>query len=475
MYVRRRGITLALARMAPDNAHGLLTSSIKAMLPDGPASGRVQLTLRWHRDPCGLLDDAAERFGTPFTLRLLGRSPAVVVSDAEHVREVVCGPPELFMTGAANRGFRIQAGPFSVMCLDGADHRRHRRTIQPAFRPGELALSGERTWKASIESIRQLPCGETLRFLDIAHRLTLDLIFRTILGVTEPGHVERLRRAVDALAREVSPAVMLFPWLRVDLGRFNRWGRFLKARAELDAIVRSGVERERARNGAPDSLLAQLAAPPSGEEPLSVEEIQDEIVTFLAVGHATTAAALTWTVQWLLAAPEVHSRLVEEVCDAVESAAGPPRFDAMPYLEATILESLRLSPPVLLMVRKLARDHSVAGFDLPAGTLVRPSPYLAQRDPRRFPEPERFRPERFLGARPGPYDFFPFGGGQRVCLGAAHALDQMRLILAALLSQVELSLQAAPTRQTRRVALLISPAHGTPVRIERRLDSVVRI
>jgi len=146
----------------------------------------------------------------------------------------------------------------------------------------------------------------------------------------------------------------------------------------------------------------------------------------------------------------------------------PDGFDTAAILkldnvDAVIKESLRLSPPILLTERRLACDRTVAGFPLRAGTLVRPCQYLTHRDPAIFADPARFDPSRFRKRQPTVYEYYPFGGGTRTCLGLSYSLVQMRVLVAAVLSRVELNLAAEPTRATRRIGALVAPAHGTPV------------
>jgi len=278
-----------------------------------------------------------------------------------------------------------------------------------------------------------------------------------------------LRRLSATLSREMSSAVMFLPFLRTDMGRFNRWGRFLQARREWDRILDREIGRALESSEQRSDVLGELANHGrTTSSPLSRAEIRDELMTLLAAGHATTAIALTWLFELVLSSAEVTQRVREEVRDGLSGGLQPESIDRLTFVDAVIHESLRLHPPVLLILRQLAGPASIAGFDLPGGTLVRPCPYLTHRDPQVFPDPNVFRPERFLGRRPGPYEYYPFGGGHRACIGASHALHQMRVIVAAVMAHVDLRPLREPTSKVSRFGLLVAPDNGTPVRVERR-------
>ena len=440
------------------------------MLPQGPTMSAARQTLRWHRRPTDVLADAAATYGTPFTLRILGRPPAVVLSDPEHVKAVFKSPPDLFLTGAANEGFRTHIGPDSLLTLDGPDHHRHRRLLNPPFHHSRMGAYAQDTWAGTVARIEGWSAGDEVRILPEMYELAFDLILESVFGVSNPDVLLEFRRLSAVLSRESSSVVMFLPFLRKDLGRFSAWGRFLRARNEWDRVLYGEIDRalEEGSESRADVLGLLARAGARTENPLSRGEIRDELMTLLAAGHATTAVALTWMMQLTLSSPEVARRVREDVRGHFERGGGPEDLERLTFVDAVIYEALRLHPPVMLVVRQLVRNASVAGFDLPAGTLVRPCPYLTHRDPRIFPDPEAFRPERFLDGRPGNYEYYPFGGGSRACIGGAFALHQMRIIFAAVMAHVDLSLLPAATGRSARSSLLVAPENGTPVRVDGR-------
>jgi len=185
--------------------------------------------------------------------------------------------------------------------------------------------------------------------------------------------------------------------------------------------------------------------------------LRDELMTLLAAGHETTATALPWTLHELALRPEVQARVHDEL-DAGGHA----------YLDAVIKETMRLHPVISAIGRVLQRPHSVAGWDLPAGTLVSPSIYLAHRDPVAWPDPERFDPTRFLDARISPYAYLPFGGGARRCIGMAFALYEMRVVLATMLARFRVRPAPGVRIRPRRRGVSMAPSDGMPLVLARR-------
>jgi cytochrome P450 len=190
-------------------------------------------------------------------------------------------------------------------------------------------------------------------------------------------------------------------------------------------------------------------------------------VTLLLAGHETTATTLAWVLRYVLARPDVHARICEEIAAFGDGEHVPGAAD-LPFLDATIKETQRLMPIIPMVGRRLHAPATIGDRALPAGVVAAPCMYLTHRRPDLWDEPAAFRPERFLGRRPTPYEFFPFGGGNRACLGAAFASFEMKIVLARMLGRVEL--RAVPGYRARvvRRGIAFAPSEGMPVVVERR-------
>jgi len=237
---------------------------------------------------------------------------------------------------------------------------------------------------------------------------------------------------------------------------------FLRRRDKVDRALRRII---RARQAAPDSsrddiLSLLLSARDEEGRAMSEDELRDELVTMLVAGHETTATALSWAFAFILRHPEVAARLQAEL----ESTSGSPDLLAKAdYLDAVVKESLRLRPIVPDVVRRVERPINVAGWDIPVGAFLSPCIHLAHRRAETWPDPARFNPDRFLGAKVDPYTWFPFGGGIRRCLGMAFALYEMKLVLGITLLRTRLRLADAGEPKVARRGVTLAPAGGTQV------------
>jgi cytochrome P450 len=396
--------------------------------------------------------------------------PYVLFTSPAAVREIFTGDEDDLRAGEANVVLRPLLGPNSLLFLDGPRHARERRMMLPPFH-GERMLAYAETMRAVTERVvARWPVGRPFAIHPEMQSITLEVILRTVFGL-EADALDDLRdRLRRWIALALNPALLL-PWLQHDLGSFTPWGRLLRLRGEIDARLVDEMERRRVPgvSSRPDVLSLLLAARDEQGEPMSEEELCDEMMTLLVAGHETTATALAWTFHHLLANPEVLAGCRAELQRVVGSGTvGPEHMGELTFLDATVKETLRLNPVLTEVGRRLQRPMRIGGRDLPAGIAVGPCIYLVHRREDIWPDPERFEPARFVGARPSPYEFLPFGGGVRRCLGMAFALYEMKVVLASVLSRVEL--RAAPGYRMRvvRRSITVAPSRGMPVIVTRR-------
>jgi cytochrome P450 len=301
--------------------------------------------------------------------------------------------------------------------------------------------------------------------------VTLDVILRTVFGLDEGPAKRDLRAALlQLLTLGSNGQTLLAAQQAADGTRPGVVGRFFDARERVDRLLYAEIASRRRTDvaGRADVLSLLVQATYEDGAPLEDEALRDELMTMLLAGHETTATALAWAVSHVLADARVRERLAGELGDLGPVPFDPQRVLKLEYLDAVCRETLRITPIVPLVGRRLTRPMTIGGIDLPAGVVASPCIYLAHRRADRWPEPARFRPERFLESKPTPYEFLPFGGGVRRCLGMAFALYEMKIVLAELLARVEL--HAAPGYQVRvvRRSVTLAPSEGMPVVVERR-------
>ncbi len=443
-----------------------------SVLPNGPRVPAVLQVLRWLRQPIAMLEACRRRYGDTFTLRFPGFDPLVLVSDPAAIKEIFTGDPDELRAGEANVVLAPFVGPDSLLLADGARHRRKRRLLMPSFHGERMKVYGELMRTITDRVIDAWPIGRAFPIQVETQRITLDVILRTVFGLDEGAQMEALRaRLVEGASVVTEHPMLMLKWLQRDLGPLTSWRRVERIRAEADAILFAEFARRRRedRSDRTDILSMVMGARDEEGRAMSDAELRDEMITLLLAGHETTATTLAWVIQHVLERPAVHARLRAELLERGTGAPGEPGgADDLPYLDATIKETQRLMPIIPLVGRRLHTAMRIGGHELPAGVVAAPCAYLAHRRPDLWEEPDVFHPERFLGKRPSPYEFFPFGGGARACLGAAFAGFEMKIVLARILARVEM--HAVPGYRVRvvRRGITFAPSQGMPVVIEQR-------
>ncbi|MDY7232456.1 cytochrome P450 [Hyalangium rubrum] len=431
----------------------------------GPRFPPLQ-TLHFMKDTAGFFRECAERYGDPFIAKL-PMGTIAVTGDPEGLREIFSADPAVFEP-LSRVVLEPVVGANSLLLLGGERHRRERRLLMPPFHGERMRAYGELMRKSVLQATEGLRPGEPLVALRMTQTLSLEIIIRAVFGVEEPERVRRFGEAIAAYMESYTPLLMLMVPMRRAFGGMGPWARFQRNTQALDALLTEQIARRRAdsQNGQ-DILALLLSARDEEGQPLSDRELKDELLTMLIAGHETTAIGMAWALYWLLRTPEAKQRLDEEL-GALGTDPEPEALSRLPYLSAVCDETLRLFPVVALVSRKLLSPLVVKGHELPAGMGIMAAITLAHSNPTVFPEPGRFRPERFLERKYSPFEYLPFGGGARRCLGAAFALFEMKVVLGTLLSAHRFSLaHDRPIRPVRR-NVTMAPEDGVPLLYEGR-------
>lgn len=438
-------------------------------LPPGPQAPSWWQLIRFAGDPLGLLDECHRRFGDAFTLRVAGNGRFVMLSDPEAVREIFRGDPDVLHSGEANSLFTATVGRHSVLVLDGDEHARHRRVVVPPFKGERMRAFFDAMRLETIEAVRAWPVGKPFPTLPTMRRVTLRVILRTGLGLAPGPEMDRFEQKMERFLSNGRQryALVFMTVIPIRLLSGSRWVPLFRQLADLDDDLFAFIAaRRRGENmSAGQNVLDDLlAATHEDGTPLGDREVRDALITVLIAGHDTTALALSWAMAEIAGRPDVVDRLTDELRRV--TGGGPPEAEHLPaleYLDGAIRESLRLRPVAPFVVRKTVRPFAAGGRRYPAGVVLCPCSYLVHRREDLYPEPERFRPERFLERRYGPHEWFPFGGGNRVCLGMPFALYEMKALLATLLSQVRPSRPAGVRSRARRYGIVLGPDDGGKV------------
>jgi cytochrome P450 len=432
------------------------------MLPPGTWHPAFWQTYRFVTDPLGYSRTTIARYGKTMRARALNGF-GIITSDPELIKLVFSADPDTFETLSVLRDL---FGPMSVITTAGPTHRRQRKLLNPRFngaRMRELLPMMQAVTDASFEGLaRAQATGETVVMLDLAQELTLDVILDAVFGATPGLDRAEGRRILKELVSAIAPSFFGAPFMRA---RWNpAWRRYQRARATFDAMVDARVkERRTAGSGGPDLLGALVDARYEDGAAMEDAEIRDQLFTLLVAGHETTAVTLAWAVYWLLREPAVLQRLRAEVSAVDRSDLEGTQ--KLPYLDAVCREALRIEPVVTDVARVCKRPLALGPYTVPAGELVFVNSCMLMRDEALYPEPLRFRPERFLERNYGPAEYTPFGGGHRRCLGAAFAEAELRVAVSTLARDWELALADDRPEKAIRRNVTMGPERGVPIRV----------
>ena len=354
---------------------------------------------------------------------------------------------------------------------------RQRRLAQPAFLRQRVAAYGEVIGKNAAAISRNWVSGEVLNVHEEMLELALRIVGKCLfdLDVQSREEVMKISAAVDAFMGFLPLAILPFSE-QIQRLPLPAMKRIRKGQAELDKMIYAMIEERRRSPGDRGDLLSMLLEavdPEDAAASMSDRQIRDECLTIMLAGHETTANALSFGL-WLLAKhPEIQARLHEE---AVRVLAGrtpvAEDYAKLPYAIQVFSEAMRLYPPVWAIARTCVETYEIAGYTIKPGAVMLAPQIVVHRDPRFYPEPLRFDPDRFAPenkqGRPR-FAFFPFAAGSRQCIGEGLAWMEGVLSLATIARDWRLSVPAgAPEEIAVTPAISLRPKHGVRLLVERR-------
>ena len=385
------------------------------------------------------------------------RGRTAVTSHPDHVRALFTAPPEHVPTLAAESPLRPVLGPNSVLTSNGPRHLRQRKLLLPPFHGEAIVRYEQMISRAAEREIERWPIGRPFSLAPRMQAITLDVIMGGIFGIEaqpQPGTLEyALRLAIRELLRSSTmPGAKLAEWM--NLGHDEpfglTWFGLLVPDRCVYAIIRKR-RREADLEDRTDILSLMMRARTEDGETLTDRELRDELMTLVLAGHETTANQLAWAWERLVRAPAAHARLLE----AVRSDE-----DAEQLVEATITEAMRVRPVIPVTGRRVAVPWQLGSFGVPADTGVAVSILLLHHREDLYPDPFAFRPERWLDRKPGTYEWLPFGGGTRRCLGAALAMAEQRVVMGMMARRLDLEAASPKPERPKHRNVTMIPARG---------------
>lgn len=440
-----------------------MTTSGRGRPPPSPGASRSRQTVNWMVRPYPYLDACHREFGDVFTLRLHALGDVVMLADPDDVAAVFRMDPGHAKTGEANELMTLVVGHESLFVLDGEAHTRRRAELRSsvAARP---PIDPEVVGRITAE---ELPAGGGVIGANTLFRwLALRIISHRVLGTDDPAALRPLGERIRWLTGPLSAVAAFFPLLRHNAGAvtpgywFDRKVR--AADAALADTVRQAGHRAEGQSVVEQLRWARGSSPSGALGPV----LRDDLVTLVTAGDDTVASALSWALFWIARTPRVQERLI----DSLPPGADTDAILDCEYLQAACQEALRITPVVDIVSRKTTVPIKLGGFDIPVGSLLSPAIYLVHRRPDIFADPAIYCPERFLGRQYRPYEYLPFGGGVRRCLGAALATFEMRLVIGTILARYRVSpatMEAGELRYARR-NVTVAPADPLSVRLTPR-------
>jgi cytochrome P450 len=427
-------------------------------LPPGPRMPMALQTVGLMTRQRPFLERQRRRYGAIFSLHMAGLGRMVVLSDPALIKHTFTADPTVLHAGDKSPLRRV-LGDNSLLGIDEGQHLEQRRLLLPPFKGQRLKAYEPLIEAIAVEEIDRWPAGVEFATGPSMQRITLRAILRAVFGASG-RRLEQLEELLPPWTEQGS-SLSRFPQLQRDLGRRSPSGRFLRLRAQVDAILDTLIEdarRDPGLEGRPDVLALMVQGRHGDGSPMTNPELRDQLVTMLAAGHETTAHTLSWAVERLRRNPALLARLVEEA-----DAGGRALRDA------TIREVQRMRPVIAFAGRHTIRPFEVGGYRIPPGVLIGLSAGLTHYDPALFPQPDRFDPDRFLDALPDTYSWIPFGGGIRRCIGATFAHMEIDVVLRVLLQRVELLPTNAPDEAWTFRGVAWSPADGGRAIVRRRV------
>ncbi|MCU1241568.1 MAG: cytochrome [Candidatus Acidoferrum typicum] len=443
------------------------------------------------RDSTRTLSRWAREYGDIVFYRFLD-FPIYVLFHPQHVEQVLLGKTGNFVKGMTARANPELFGN-GLLTSDGDFWRRQRRLSNPAFHRESIARYAEITVEEAANLSERWTTGETRNIHNDMMNVTLRIVLRSLFGTHLAEHMKIIEPALEAIMASSTGFNSIAFFLRIPTPARKR--HFLGVE-QLNKVVYDLIARGREKlknaehstqgtntqtGGAPtggpkDLLTLLLTARDDDGNSMSDQQLRDEVITLLLAGHETTALNLSWSWYLLAEHPEVEQKLHAEL-DAVLGGRTPCASDIpkLQYTDKVIRETLRLYPPAWRIFRQTEEAFQVGEYTLPAGSNIVLSQWVTQRDPRWFPEPDRFLPERWneeAAAKVPRFAYFPFGGGPRVCIGAGFAMMEATLLLATIAQRFRMHL-APNQRISPMPSITLRPRNGIRVTLEQRANTDV--
>lgn len=444
-----------------------------ATIPRSKTPHLLQM-LQWVFNPLGYIETNVQRLGDLFGAAISPTHPdkTILVNHPEAIRFLLTrdNSEEITAPGEVNALVEPIVGKHSIFLLNGQHHRQRRKLMMPPFHGDRMRGYGAIIRKVTKDVISEWQTEQTFCVRDAMQKITMRVILQAVFGLYEGDRYRRLEQLLaerlNMISSPLTSFFVFFPQLLVDLGPRSPGGRIRRIVEEIDQLLYAEIRERRARLdlSCTDVLSLLLSARDEGGQGLTDEELHDELITLLMAGHETTATALAWALYWIYRIPHVREALMQEL-EPWQNSDDLETIARLPYLTAVCNETLRIYPVGLVTLpRRIEKPLQVMEYDLEVGSLPMGCIYAVHHREDLYPNSHEFRPERFLERQFSAYEFLPFGGGVRRCIGAAFAMYEMKLVLHTILEHCELELATSKAVKPKRRGGTLAPGGGVSMR-----------
>ena len=412
------------------------------------------------------MEERYSEYGDVFRTNSNSLFPVIYFCNPKAIQQIFTADPDTFTSGGTNGILQYYVGRNSLLLQDGDRHKRQKKLLMPPFHGDRMRKYGDLIYNITSNVISNWKIEQPFPIRKLTQEISLKVILRAVFGLDQQGKsYEKLRvlmsDLLDSISSPLSSTFLFFNFLRKDWGPWSPWGRFLRKKQELHELIIAEIQTAKKEGNHRDDILSLLLeARDEAGNAMSDEEIKDELLTMLLAGHETTASALAWALYWIDMIPSVGEKLMAELA-TIPNDSDQVAITKLPYLSAICQETLRIYPIAMnAFPRVVQKPIEIMGYQLEPGMVAIVPIYLTHHREDIYPEPKQFKPERFLERQFSPYEYLPFGGGSRRCIGSAFALFEMKLVLTTILSRWELKLLPNQRiRPVRRGLTMAPPAN----------------
>ncbi len=438
--------------------------------------------LQWISNPVKYMKNAAKLYPDIFAAEVATFGSMLFIQEPQALQYVLTNDRKQFVAeGKINKFLEPLLGEYSVITLEQNPHKKRRQLLMPAFHGSRIQTYGELISKLIHQVMDNLPINQTFLARKTMQQISLQVILESVFGLYEGERAQKLKNLMstmsDIFSSSLTSAFLLLPFLQKDLGVLSPWSYYLKKRDEVDKQIYAEIAERRA-NPNPEStdiLSLLMSAQDEDGNSMTDKELRDELLTLLFAGNETTATAMSWALYWLHKEPKVKEKLLAELATLGDNP-DYMTIAKLPYLTAVCNETLRIHSVAMLTFPRIVQEPvELFGHKIEPRTVILGCMYLLHQREDLYPNPQQFRPERFLERQYSPYEFMPFGAGTRRCIGEALAIFEMKLVLANILSNYQLILASNKPEKPARRGITLAPANGVKMKLISKNISVEKV